>query len=488
MMKQALQNYPLVGVVGFGLTGTAVVRFLNQQGKFPLIFDSRQSPPGQKQAPELVEKNECYFGEYGLENLLAVDLLVVSPGVDLRTGYLQMALDAEIPIISEIELFAWHVQAPVLAITGSNGKSTVATLLAYMLTQQGYRVGLGGNIGTPALSLLDQAYDYIVLELSSFQLEQTHTLAPKVASILNISPDHLDRYASGRAYTLAKQRIYRQAESVVWNKDDLETKPLEFVEVKENIGVVPLKQQSLTFSKHKTDANFSIQQQAEVKGNASWLCWKGTPLLAVKDLPLVGVHNQLNILAALAFCKALGIPLDKASKRVKGFQGLPHRCEVFLEKDGIRWINDSKSTNPGSTLAALEGLQVANLPEGELSETSAETQVNYLILIAGGDAKQIELTPLAPALKKVDALITLGKDGDKIAALKTGAIQVENLAQAVEKAKALASEYEKNSGTKCRVRTTVLLSPACSSLDMFKSFEDRGEQFQQAVRALYERI
>ncbi|WP_113907083.1 UDP-N-acetylmuramoyl-L-alanine--D-glutamate ligase [Aliidiomarina celeris] len=455
-MERNLAHYQTVAVAGFGQTGASCARFLLRQGITPLLMDSRQLPPGLQGNEALLERCECYFGGFVAEQVLSADLIIVSPGLDTRTGPLRMAADAGIPLISDIELFAWYVAVPVVAVTGSNGKSTVTELTRYLLEQSGKRAAMGGNIGVPALDLLDPEvnYDCIVLELSSFQLELTETLALEAACILNISPDHLDRYDDERSYQRAKHRIYRNARYRVWNSDDPLTKPRKTAEAK--AAVTAVKSRMLKFGSGANPDGLGLQHD----GSQHWLSWRGMRLLQTDQLPLAGKHNWLNVMAALGLCHALELDPSDALKLIQGFKPLAHRCEVVKQQFGVRWIDDSKATNVGATVAAIEGLR-------------ADVK-GRLVLIAGGDAKGADMRLLDDPLRKVDLLITLGRDGDRIAGLRADAVKVDSLPAAVE----YAYHY-------ARAGDTVLLSPACASLDMFNDYRHRGQVFRQAVEARY---
>lgn len=454
-MKRHLKHYETVAVAGFGLTGVSAVRFLLRHGVTPIVLDSRAAPPGLALAADLAAQCECYFDEFSLEQLLALDLIIVSPGLDTRTGPLRMAADAGVVLISDIELFAWYVTAPVVAITGSNGKSTVTELTASLLQGAGKQVSVGGNIGTPALDLLSEAHDCVVLELSSFQLELTYSLALRAACILNISSDHLDRYDDERAYNRAKQSIYANAEHIVWNLDEPNTQPSAAT-----LTGLPGSNRSKTtsFGTNMSSDGFGLQRVEQ----KTWLCWRGTRLIATVDLPLVGLHNWLNVMAALALCRKLGVEPVDALQHIHNFRALPHRCELVADFFNVRWIDDSKATNPGATAAAIAGLR--------------QNVAGKLILIAGGDAKGANLNELTKPLSAVDILITLGRDGPRIAALKEGSIEVATLQDAVAVAKKHADPG-----------SLVLLSPACASLDMFKNYQERGQLFRKAVEVAHAR-
>ncbi|CUS47395.1 MAG: UDP-N-acetylmuramoylalanine--D-glutamate ligase MurD [Idiomarinaceae bacterium HL-53] len=447
-MKHSLDSYHNIVIAGFGLTGVACARFLLSRGVTPIVCDSRKEPPGLQAEPALCEEIEGYFGEFAVEHMLAADLIIVSPGLDTRVGPLRMAADAGIELISDIELFAWFVEVPVVAVTGSNGKSTVTELTRHILESAGKKVGMGGNIGIPALDLLlhEPPFECIVLELSSFQLELTASLALEAACILNITADHLDRYDDERGYQRAKHRIYKHAKNRVWNCDDKQTKP----------RAVGTKARNTKFGTGIQADGFGLQESQ----GQYWISWRGMRLIRTDELPLAGMHNWLNVMAACALCRSLGVEPAEAVQHAKNFQSLPHRCEVIFERFGVRWIDDSKATNIGATIAAIEGMRPA--VKGKL------------ILIAGGDAKGADMSLLRPVLDEVDTLITLGRDGHRIAALREDAIQVKTLVEAVAAAK-----------EQIKAGSVVLLSPACASLDMFKDYKHRGAEFKKAVEAAH---
>lgn len=446
-----LAHFNTITVLGLGLTGVSCVRYLLAQGIRPIVLDTRTEPPGVHQAAELLAQVEYHFGPLQLEHLLQTDLLVVSPGIDRRDALLAMAADAGVTMISDIELFAWQVKVPVIGVTGSNGKSTVVALTAHILRNCGVQAVAAGNIGTPVLDCLlpdssTAEAECFVLELSSFQLELVQSLTLKAATILNISADHLDRYDDERAYERAKHRIYQHSAVCIWNRDDSKTKPMF-----RRKGM-----QQINFGSDDTNQGFALTRA----GTDMAIGYNNQVLVRAADLPLSGIHNLLNVQAALALSHALAVPLPQAVAGIHGFQALPHRCQPVGEFANVLWIDDSKATNPGAAIAAIEGIR--------------PTVAGKLILIAGGDAKGADLGLLAPALQQVDTLITLGRDGDKIAALKQGSRPVQSLNEAVAYAAKVAT-----------AGSVVLLSPACASLDMFKSYADRGTQFKQAVEAWY---
>jgi UDP-N-acetylmuramoylalanine--D-glutamate ligase len=433
MSQLNLLNKDVV-VVGLGLTGLSCLRFLTSKGANVTGMDSRSTL-------EIDLDVDIYLGEFDPIKLCKAQLIVVSPGVSMAHPAIQTALDKGIKVIGDIELFACFNDKPVIAVTGSNGKSTVVTLIAEMFKAGGKTPLLGGNIGVPALELLEQHGDVVVLELSSFQLESTHSLRPLVACMLNLSDDHLDRHGDMQNYRNVKLRVYQQASFIVCNRDDANTYPQK--------GTV-----NMSFGLAQSESGFSW----DIENNSIIL--NGEIFLHANDCLLIGAHNVLNIQAAAAMAFLAGLPVTPIKQGAMTFGGLPHRCQTVSLYKNIRWINDSKATNVGATIAAIQGLH----GNGQ----------GKLILIAGGDGKGADFSPLSQAMNSVvDVLITLGKDGKQIAKLKSGSITVSSLEQAVQQAERLA-----------KANDVVLLSPACASLDMFDNYQQRGECFIHAVKAL----
>jgi UDP-N-acetylmuramoylalanine--D-glutamate ligase len=434
-----------VAVLGLGLSGLATVRFLLKQGVKPTLMDTRLKISGLDAIP--AEKIDgIYLGELDANRLAKMDVILVSPGLDLSHPAIRFAAAQGTQLIGDVELFALSNQKPVLGITGSNGKSTVTTLATYMLAQSGIKALAAGNIGLPVLDALAETdTEVFVLELSSFQLDTTYNLQLLAACNLNVTEDHLDRHGSMAAYAAAKQRIFQHTALAVFNADDALTTPQHQPQHQQQQPQLAL---SLTGSEYGV---------VEVKGER-WLQVAGAPLLPVAEMSLVGKHNQFNALAAAALALAAGATREGVAAALRSYQSLPHRCTLVANHHGVRFINDSKATNVGATLAAIAGLR---------SDITGK-----LILIAGGDGKGADFTELAAVLKaQVDVLITLGKDGPAIAALVPGAIEVADLAAAVKAATGLAKTGD-----------LVLLSPACASLDMFKNYEERGRLFAELVQ------
>ena len=435
------QNSKLL-VVGLGITGVSVARFLHKLGLVFAIIDSRDNPPMDEffqQTPDI----PVFTGGFDEAAFKVATHLIVSPGVSLHEKSIVKALANGATIISDIDLFACSVTAPIIAITGSNGKSTVTTMLGDMAVAAGKRVAIGGNLGKPALDLLEDDAELYVLELSSFQLERTSVLNAAAATVLNISADHLDRHADLADYAKEKQSIYHGDGVIIINADDTLVKAMQ------EAG-----RQIVSFS-IKDKADFYLAYQGETE----YLMYETSPLMPLHELPLEGRHNAANALAALALGVAVGLDTPAMCSALKTFRGLNHRMQKVAHLNGITWVNDSKATNIGACVAALEGYN------------------RKVILIAGGDAKGADMAELTPAIKeKTKSVVLMGKDADLIEQAIAGCVPVhraENMVQAVQIAASLASDGD-----------SVLLSPACASLDQYKNYQDRGNQFALAVLAL----
>ncbi|MGK4332896.1 UDP-N-acetylmuramoyl-L-alanine--D-glutamate ligase [Lonsdalea quercina] len=429
-----------VVIIGLGLTGLSCVDFFLTRGVTPRVVDTRVSPPGLDKLPEQVER---YVGGLQESWLMDSDLIVASPGIALATPALCDAADAGIEIVGDIELFCREAQAPIVAITGSNGKSTVTTLVGEMARAAGWSVGVGGNIGVPALELLKQECQLYVLELSSFQLETTYSLHAAAATILNVTEDHSNRYPLGlQQYRAAKLRIYENAAVCVVNADDALTMPVRGAD-----------DRCLSFGVDVGNYHLNRQQ------GETWLRVNGERVINTRELKLVGQHNYTNALAALALADTVGIPRASALAALTDFTGLAHRFQLVLDRNDVRWINDSKATNVGSTEAALSGLHI----DGTLH------------LLLGGDGKSADFSPLKPYLQGDNVrLYCFGRDGDLLAALRPDIAQsTETMAQAMTLISQQVSPGD-----------VVLLSPACASLDQFRNFEQRGDEFARLAEEL----
>lgn len=433
-------------VVGLGDTGISVAHYLqNLNFKFA-ITDSRNKPPMMEEFFQQMPDTPVFTGGFDEAAFKVATHLVVSPGISLNEQAIMKAIANGSKIVSDIDLFACSVDAPIVAISGSNGKSTVTTMLGEMAKATGLKVGVGGNLGTPALDLLALNAQLYVLELSSFQLERTSALSAAAATVLNVSADHLDRHINMDEYAREKQRIFRGDGLMVINLDD------SVVSAMRNEG-----RKTFTFSINKK-ADFYL----EYKDDVEYLMHNELCLMPLAELPLEGRHNAANALAALALGVAMGLDEQVMCDALRRFKGLSHRMQRVAEIRGVTWVNDSKATNIGACVAALQGY------------------ARKVILIAGGDAKGADMNELAPAIKeKAKSVVLMGKDAGLIKQALDGCVPVysaDNMAQAVQIAASLADAGE-----------SVLLSPACASLDQYKNYQDRGEKFTKAVLALVDR-
>ncbi len=431
-------------VLGLGKTGLSIARHLHATGKPFAVAETRAEPPGLEQLRAFAPAAPVATGPLDAALLAGVDEVVVSPGLATDGPLFAAARGRGIPVVGDIELFARRARAPVVGITGTNGKSTVTTLVGRMASRAGLAARVGGNLGEPALALLDERAGLYVLELSSYQLDTTESLALAAATVLNVTPDHLDRYGSVARYADSKARIFRRCEVAVLNADDPLVAPMG-AGCPRRVG----------FSIAGNAARYHLGRHQ----GGDWLMRAGEPLLATSDMRLAGRHNAANALASLALCEALGLPLAPLLDELREFAGLAHRTAWVGEHAGVRYVDDSKGTNVGATLAAVAGLP------------------GPLLLIAGGDGKGQDFAPLAPALAgKVRAALLIGRDARLLGAALAGACPVEycqTLEGAVQRAAQLA-----------RAGDTVLLSPACASLDMFRDYAHRGDVFAAAVRGL----
>jgi UDP-N-acetylmuramoylalanine--D-glutamate ligase len=432
-------------VVGLGKTGASCLRYLAKRGVAVSATDTRQAPPGLAELGTLAGTLDIRLGGFDLSLLDGASQLLMSPGVSLEEPIARQARARGIEVLGDVELFARAVRAPVVGITGTNGKSTVTSLVARMASAAGRRVLAGGNLGEPALDLLEQPIpDLYVLELSSFQLETTFSLELLAAAVLNVTADHMDRYPTLADYARAKARIFSKAATLVLNADD------PWVAGMRRDGA-----RTVTFSVQRADADFSLLRD----GAKILLARRGAALLDAERMKITGLHNAANALAALALGEAAGLPMPAMLEALQSFPGLPHRSEWIADLNGVRYIDDSKGTNVGATMAAVAGMQ------------------RPVVLIAGGLAKGQDFTPLAEAFRgKVRHCVLIGKDGPAIARVLDGVCATEraaSMADAVQAAQRAA-----------RAGDAVLLSPACASLDMFRDYAQRGAAFAAAVRAL----
>ncbi|MBF7692754.1 UDP-N-acetylmuramoyl-L-alanine--D-glutamate ligase [Acinetobacter pollinis] len=446
-----IQRGGLKVVVGLGISGVSAVNFLVDAGYRVAVTDSRETPPGCEKIPANIEK---VFGSIDEELLLQAEEIILSPGLPLDLPEIQQAITKGIPVISEIQLLRRATDVPVVAITGSNAKSTVTTLIGQMAQAAGKNVAVGGNLGRPALDLLKDKPELIILELSSFQLETTSNLNAEVAVVLNMSEDHLDRHGNMLNYHQAKHRIFQQVKKVVYNRDDALTRPL-----------IPDSTPIQSFGLNAPDMNeYGILRDTD---GTMWLARGRERLLRTDLMYIQGMHNMANALACLALGEAIGLPQDRMLDTLKTFKGLEHRCEYVTTKQEVRYYNDSKGTNVGATVAAVEGL----------GQALASNTAGKVALILGGVGKGQDFTVLRTALERfVKVVVLIGEDASQISQAIDGATEVV-FAKTLQEAVDICQEMTVPNDV-------VLLSPACASFDMFKNYGDRGHQFVKYVETL----
>ncbi|WP_263078524.1 UDP-N-acetylmuramoyl-L-alanine--D-glutamate ligase [Endozoicomonas sp. Mp262] len=436
-------------VVGLGKTGMSCVRYLARKGLPFSVVDSRQHPPGLDELSSDYPRVPVFAGGFKQDILNGADELIISPGVALAQPEIAEAIAGGVKVAGDIELFFRAVgDTPVVAITGSNGKSTVTTLLGLMAEEAGINVAVGGNIGIPALELLAQKADLYILELSSFQLETTDSMQAAAATVLNMSPDHMDRYPSPVEYHAAKQRVYKGCKVAVHNLDDPLTAPL-----------LPASTPAITFSGRMPDIG-QYGLEVDKESGCCWLVKGTTRLLDTSEMLMVGQHNYMNALAALALGEAVGLELEPMLNALRRFPGLPHRCQWVAQRNQVNWFNDSKATNVGACTAAINGL--------------GTSIAGKIVLIAGGDGKGADFSELCqPVSRYVRRLVLIGRDASIIESQLSGSVAISR-ARTLADAVAIG-EHESQPGD------AVLLAPACASFDMFKSFEHRGDEFCKLV-------
>ncbi|OOF44147.1 UDP-N-acetylmuramoyl-L-alanine--D-glutamate ligase [Rodentibacter trehalosifermentans] len=435
-MAISYQN-KIVTIIGLGKTGLSCIDYLQSQQANIRVIDTREKPAGVDKLPKNIP---LHTGSLNQQWLNESDIIIISPGLSIKTAEIQTALSKGVEVMGDIELFCRAATKPIVAITGSNGKSTVTTLVYEMAKAAGIKVAMGGNIGIPALSLLEGGYDLYVLELSSFQLETTQSLKAAAATVLNVTEDHMDRYENLEEYRQAKLRIYRNAAVAVVNNED----PLTFGEGKNRA------KQILSFAEHNAD------YWLKTENGKQYLMAKDEVILPCEEAGLVGRHNYMNILAAVALAQSVGINLAAIRTALRQFKGLDHRFQLVHQANGVRWINDSKATNVGSTVAALTGLFV----EGKLH------------LLLGGDGKGADFSELATLINQPNIICyCFGRDGALLAKLSSQSRLFDTMEQAVECLRPTLKDGD-----------IVLLSPACASLDQFASFEKRGEEFTRLAK------
>jgi len=443
MQQTEVKEYKTL-IVGLGKTGLSCARYLSAHGVPVAVTDTREQPPGLEALRSELPDLALFLGGFDASVFDPAERLVVSPGVPVSESLIQAAMERGALVVGDIELFAQVADAPVVAITGSNGKSTVTTLVGAMAEQAGLRTRIGGNLGEPALDLLGQGAEFYVLELSSFQLETTRSLHTKAAVVLNISSDHMDRYSGVDAYAQVKSDIYNQAEIGIFNLDDPRVAAMRKGH-----------ESDLFFTLGKPGKNcFGMCRIDDVE----WICYEQRTLMPAAELLMPGRHNLSNALAALALGSAMGLSDSAMLDTLKQFRGLPHRTQFVTEHAGVRWYNDSKGTNVGACVAALQGFEGAG----------------KTVLIAGGDSKGADFSTLGAVVQQTTrAVVLIGRDAPVIEQALGGTVAVLHAAS-MEEAVSLAAKQ-------ARSGDRVLLSPACASFDMFCGYEQRGEVFMDAV-------
>ena len=447
--QSIISQYQSASVIGLGVTGYSAVRYLRARGLSVSVLDSRNEPALANKLSAEFPEVDCYFGEFDSVNLENTGLIVASPGVSLKEPILRTAKANGALIVGDVELFLQENPHPVIAITGSNGKSTVTKLVGEMCSGAELHPWVAGNIGQPVLDVLTDkgAYDVAVLELSSFQLETTLNVAADSAAILNISADHMDRYDSMGDYVLAKARILRGSKRAVLPRHDEQLKQITNISDALNFDL----------DEPSSKSEFGVKRQS----NNRWLVQGEERLIKLQDIPLVGLHNVKNVLSAFALVDFLNLPLTNLVSTVKSFKGLAHRMQTVAEYDGVTWVNDSKATNIGATSTALTNLE------------------KNVVWIAGGEGKGADFAELKNAINaNVKQLVLIGRDAPEIASALDGALPIEmanSMQDAVTKAGSLATQD-----------SIVLLSPACASFDMYQNFEKRGDDFVRCVKKTIE--
>lgn len=446
----AISQHSAATVVGLGATGYSAVRYLHARGLDVVVIDSRKAPPLLGQLQTMFPDVAVRLGDFADQELDSQRLIVASPGVALSEPMLRNAKRAGATIVGDIELFLQENERPVIAITGSNGKSTVTSLVGEMCRCSSMQPLVAGNIGVPVLDALTDAIDYdiAVLELSSFQLETTTQVTAEAAAILNVSADHMDRYDSMGDYLLAKARILRGAKRAVVPRHD------------EQLNQITKVSSSLSFDldEPSNDSEFGVIRHS----NYRWLAKGSERLIKLRKIPLVGLHNVKNVLAAFALVDFLQLPKEGLVVAIESFKGLPHRMQTVHKSDRITWVNDSKATNIGATSTALRNLE------------------QDVVWLAGGQGKGADFNALRDAISSnIKQLILFGEDAEKLERALTGLLPIRRasgMQEAVQMAQKTATE-----------NSIVLLSPACASFDMYKNFEQRGDDFTRCARAVSER-
>ncbi|MDD2767628.1 MAG: UDP-N-acetylmuramoyl-L-alanine--D-glutamate ligase [Methylococcus sp.] len=440
-----LDHRARVLVLGLGTTGLSTVRFLRGQGFQCAVMDSRIKPPGLDELREAFPDVPLFLGEFSPDALRAATHLAVSPGISLELDAIREARQRGVRVVGDLDLFACCARAPVVAITGANGKSTVTTLVGLMAKASGVRAAVGGNLGTAMLDLLDARPELYVLELSSFQLERSELFRADVATVLNISPDHMDRYPDLAAYAEAKRRVFLGEGLMVLNRDDVRV-----------ADMYRTGRRAVWFG---LGGEKDLDYTTGFCDSRTWILAQRDPLLPADEVRIKGRHNLANVLAAVAIADACKFDRAAVVQVLRTFPGLDHRMQWVADIGGVAYVNDSKATNVGACIAALSGLD------------------GRAVLIAGGDGKGADFSELAPvAAEKLRAAVLLGRDGpllEQVLKDVVATIRVNTMFEAVRAAREVAQRGD-----------TVLLAPACASLDQYKDYQERGRDFAATVRSL----
>ena len=441
-------------IIGLGKTGFSCARYLRAQGESFKVVDSRDHPPYLAALHKHMPDIEVELGEFTEQTFKNASMLIVSPGVSIKTPAIARAIARGIGVSGDVDIFSKSTDVPIIAVTGSNGKSTVATLVARILKNAGLKVGLGGNLdaddAVPALDLLSVSdADFFVLELSSFQLETTECIKAEVSVLLNFSEDHMDRYDDIESYLAAKQRVFCESRKIIVNLDCEFSEPPSTADAEKYFFGVRTQGQK----------GFGVVRE----GNEDFISYQGEKIVPTRDLKVVGSHNVSNVLAGMAIATAVGIDMASILEAVKQFAGLENRCQWIAEIEGVDYYNDSKGTNVGATLAAIEGL--------------AQSRGNKIVLIAGGEGKGADFSPLQSVVDKYcRAVVLIGRDAKRIADV-IGSVSdcyfASDMRSALQVSHSLALPGD-----------MVLLSPACASFDMYRDYVQRGESFVKSVRSL----
>ena len=443
-----MKNGPFTVIVGLGKTGLSCAQFLAQKDQSFAVMDSRTEPPQLKEFTQICPNVELFLGQFS-ENLLEkAEEIILSPGISLQEPLIAKQAAKGKSIVTDIELFAREIKKPIIAITGSNGKTTVTTLVGLMMKAAGFNATVCGNIGKPVLQQIISKADYYVIELSSFQLETIFSLHSKAAIVLNISEDHMDRYANLQDYLGAKQRIYAHCQTPVVNADEpeiwkhlsLTKKPLSFgLEASADFSLIEYKQQI-------------------------YIAYRGERLISIKELELNAHHHLQNAMAALAIGTAVNVPMEAMLEVLRDFPGIRHRCQWVRTRHRVDYFNDSKGTNVGATQASIVSL-------------GQSAKKGQLILIAGGQGKDADFSPLRESVKRyVKEVILIGEDAPILEKALKG--------YTVIKYANSMNEAVNQAATVARAGDIVLFSPACASYDMFLNYEHRGDVFINTVEAL----